>query len=192
METFSTLLAICAGNSPVPGEFPTQRPVTQSFDIFFDWRLNKRLNKQSSGWWFETLSPHYDVTLMGKKTVSDGCFKMGKRRFLVACFNIKILTYQYIKSQWENKMTATWHYLHNESSLSSNMALLCWNVPFTYQFCAKMHQSHRQILIKLSGPNNILHIPTAVLVCATFCCNHTDARKNRNKLILGLNLIVTA
>ena len=36
METFSALLAICAGNSPVPGEFPTQRPVTRSFDVFFD------------------------------------------------------------------------------------------------------------------------------------------------------------
>ena len=33
METFSALLAICAENSPVPGEFPTQRPVTRSFDI---------------------------------------------------------------------------------------------------------------------------------------------------------------
>ena len=57
METFSTLLAICAGNSPVPGEFPTQRPVTQSFDVYFDLRPNKRLSKQSLGWWFETLSP---------------------------------------------------------------------------------------------------------------------------------------
>ena len=47
METFSALLAICAGNSPVPGEFPAQRPVTRSFDIFFDVRLNKRLSKQS-------------------------------------------------------------------------------------------------------------------------------------------------
>ena len=56
METFSALLAICAGNSPVPGEFPAQRPVTRSFDAFFDLRLNKRLNKQSWGWWFETLS----------------------------------------------------------------------------------------------------------------------------------------
>ena len=56
METFSALLAICAGNSPVPGEFPTQRPVTRSFDVFFDLRLNKRLSKQSWGWWFETLS----------------------------------------------------------------------------------------------------------------------------------------
>ena len=56
METFSALLAICAGNSPVHGEFPTQRPVTRSFDVFFDLRLNKRLSKQSRGWWFETLS----------------------------------------------------------------------------------------------------------------------------------------
>ena len=47
METFSVLLALCAGNSPLTGEFPTQRPVTQSFDVFFDLRLNKQLNKQS-------------------------------------------------------------------------------------------------------------------------------------------------
>ena len=45
--TFQTLLAKCAGNSPVPGEFPAQRPVARSFDIFFDLRLNKRLSKQS-------------------------------------------------------------------------------------------------------------------------------------------------
>ena len=46
---------ICAGN---PGEFLAQRPVTRSFDVFwfFDLRLNKRLSKQSRGWWFETLS----------------------------------------------------------------------------------------------------------------------------------------
>ena len=49
METFSAELAICAGNSPVP----TQRPVTRSFDVFFDLRLNKRLSKQSWGWWYE-------------------------------------------------------------------------------------------------------------------------------------------
>ena len=40
METFSTLLDICAVNSPVPGEFPAQRPVTRSFDVFFDLRPN--------------------------------------------------------------------------------------------------------------------------------------------------------
>ena len=56
MEAFSALLAICAGNSPVPGEFPTQRPVTQSFEVFFDLHLNKQLSKQSWGWWLEMLS----------------------------------------------------------------------------------------------------------------------------------------
>ena len=56
METFSALLAICAGNSPVPGEFLAQRSVTRRFDVFCDLRQNKRLSKQSWGWWFETLS----------------------------------------------------------------------------------------------------------------------------------------
>ena len=50
------LLALCAGNSPVTGEFPSQRPVTWSFAVFFDLRLNKRLSKQWWGWWFETSS----------------------------------------------------------------------------------------------------------------------------------------
>ena len=54
METFSALLAIWARNSPVTGEFPAQRPVTRSFDVFFDLRLNERLSKQTWGWWFET------------------------------------------------------------------------------------------------------------------------------------------
>ena len=56
METFSALPAICAGNSPVTGEVPAQRPMTRSFDVFFDLRLNKQLSKQSWGWWFGTLS----------------------------------------------------------------------------------------------------------------------------------------
>ena len=53
MKIFSALLAICAGHSPVTGEFPAQRPVTRGFDIYFDLLLNKRLSKQSWGWWFE-------------------------------------------------------------------------------------------------------------------------------------------
>ena len=44
------------GNSPVTGELPSQRPVTRSFDVFFDLHLNKWLSKQSWRWWFETLS----------------------------------------------------------------------------------------------------------------------------------------
>ena len=56
MEPFSALLALCAGNSPVIDEFTAQRPVTRSFDVFFDLRLNKWLSKQSRGWRFETRS----------------------------------------------------------------------------------------------------------------------------------------
>ena len=44
------------GHLLVPSEFPAQRPVTRSFDVFFDLRLNKRLSKQSWGWWFDKLS----------------------------------------------------------------------------------------------------------------------------------------
>ena len=56
METFFALLAICAGNSPVNGEFPTQRPVTWSLGVFFYLSRNECLNKLSWGWWFETPS----------------------------------------------------------------------------------------------------------------------------------------
>ena len=56
METFPALLAIYARNSSVSGEFPAQRPVTRSFDVFFDLCLNKWLSKQWWGWWFETPS----------------------------------------------------------------------------------------------------------------------------------------
>ena len=54
MDTFSALLAICVGNSSVPGEFPAQRPASGVLMFFL--RPNKRLSKQSLGWWFETLS----------------------------------------------------------------------------------------------------------------------------------------
>ena len=42
MEIFPALLAYCEGNSPVTGEFPTQRPLTQDVDVFFDLRLNQQ------------------------------------------------------------------------------------------------------------------------------------------------------
>ena len=54
MTSFSALLALCTGNSPVTGEFSAQRPVTLSFDALFDQRLNKQLSKQPWSWWSET------------------------------------------------------------------------------------------------------------------------------------------
>ena len=56
METFSALMALCVGNSPVTGEFPSQRPVTRSVGVFFDLHLNKWLSKQSKRRWLETHS----------------------------------------------------------------------------------------------------------------------------------------
>ena len=60
METLSALMAICAGNSPVPGEFPAQRPVTRSFDVFW---INDWLNNRETGD-LRGHRAHYDVTVM--------------------------------------------------------------------------------------------------------------------------------
>ena len=52
--TFTALLALCAGISPVTDELSSQRPVTRSFDVFFYLCLYKRFSKQSRHRWFET------------------------------------------------------------------------------------------------------------------------------------------
>ena len=64
METFSALLAICAGNSPVTGEFPAQRPVTWSFMFSFicDW-INGWVNNREAGDLRRNCA-HYDVNVM--------------------------------------------------------------------------------------------------------------------------------
>ena len=64
METFSALLAICAGNSPATGEFPAQRPVTRSFDVFFDLRLKIGWVNNGEAGELRRHIVHYDVTVM--------------------------------------------------------------------------------------------------------------------------------
>ena len=106
METFSALLAICAENSPVPGEFPAQRPVTRSFDVFFDLHPNKRLSKQSWGWWSETPSsslwrhrngwsclwvPYMRVTLC--QSMNCGAIRHEIITWSIACIYIYALTH---------------------------------------------------------------------------------------------------
>ena len=63
MKIFSALLALCE----VTGGFTSHKPVTRSFDVFFD--LNKRLSKQSRHWWFESplrsLWRHYNGRWVG-------------------------------------------------------------------------------------------------------------------------------
>ena len=78
MGTFSTLLDLCEENSPVTGEFSTQRPVTQSFDVFFDLHLNKRLSNPSRRQWFETPSRslwrHCNVQMATNLTLSRNIY----------------------------------------------------------------------------------------------------------------------
>ena len=59
METFSALLAICARNSPVSGEFPAQGPVTRSFDVW----INGWVNNREAGD-LRCYRAHYDVIVM--------------------------------------------------------------------------------------------------------------------------------
>ena len=67
-----------------PGEFPTQRPVTRSFDVLFDLCLNKRLSKPSWGWWFETPSR----SLWRHRNVERSCSTSSCERELKEWYNL--------------------------------------------------------------------------------------------------------
>ena len=121
----SALLALCAGNSQVTGEFPVQRPVTRSFDVFVALRLNKRLSKQSCGWWFETPSPSswrhcngyywlFQIKYVNDKSHEHWCFSIwwrgpGRRS------NINVTSCQYRKPYfWDLKtvLSPQWDFLY--------------------------------------------------------------------------------
>ena len=69
METCSALLALSEGNPPVTDGFPSQRPVTLSFDAFFDMRLkpwtNGLANNRDAGD-FRRHRAHYDDIVIGE------------------------------------------------------------------------------------------------------------------------------
>ena len=62
MKTFSALLALCAGNSPVTDEFPSQRVNNAGFDNCFDVSLNKPLHKKLRAGELRRHDGHCDVT----------------------------------------------------------------------------------------------------------------------------------
>ena len=99
------------GNWPVTGEFPSQRPVTRSFDLFFDLRLNKRLSKQSWGWWFETPSCSFwrhcnerNKTSLG---ISKKCFFRFRHEFNFDNFDHRVL-FRARSTCHFKKLYATW------------------------------------------------------------------------------------
>ena len=152
MDTFSALLAICAGNSPVPGEFSAQRPVTRSFDVFFDLRLNKRLSKQWWGWWFETLSrPLWRHCHERIQVFSENTTKLNKPLSIfhgIYYTLISDLRHCYRKStkEWNSSLCSKQNiwYAYNASREVTN-----WNLAWRhfYSFCLEMtkHSITRQI-----------------------------------------------
>ena len=149
MKTFSALLALCAGNSPATGEFPSQRPVTRSFDVFFDLRLNKRLSKQSWGWWFETPSRllwrHCNVkNYMHGLCLVMLCCGWGTDRFYPHPSGLHIVAINAIipkgifANLWRNKMNISVNIWYNPSIFPLNEC-----DPHIYRAVANHHRASR-------------------------------------------------
>ena len=159
METFSSLLALCAGNSSVTGEFPVQRPVTHSFDVFFDQRPNKLLSKQSWGWWFETPSRplwrHCNVC-----NSAEGCH----RTYCGITNRCFIFTY----SMYESSLRFSLSALHCCSKVIGE-----WYVPNDIMHCqtkvGKDYQSYST---------------TYILVISVKCGLHDRPNENRYKVYI--------
>ena len=88
METFSTLLALCVGNSTVTSEIPSQRPVMRSFDFFLWSAPEQRLSIQSRRWWFEMPS----CSLWRHCNDDEGCTLHKLAISILNCFHI--ITYR--------------------------------------------------------------------------------------------------
>ena len=87
METFSALLAICAGNSPVSGEFPAQRPVTRSFDVSVICAyLNGWVNTSEAGD-LRRYRAHYDVIVIICLPCESFLHMCGLRNFILGQYH---------------------------------------------------------------------------------------------------------
>ena len=108
----------CEGNPPVTGEFPLQRTVARSFEVFFDLRLNKRLSKQSRRRWFETSSRslwrHCNEWLLGDMRHST--WRRPKREGNVhGCRVLLVPCYKQWRDEW-----ITWNVFRDCSNF-------CWD-----------------------------------------------------------------
>ena len=114
----SALPAICADNSPVTGEFPAHWPVTWSFDVFFDLRLNKRLSKQSWGRWLRRHRAHYDVIIM---------------HWMRKGFGDEVATSHWLNKWWPSSVTHIFGTSVHELRHGDLMMHICINVLVKYQ-----------------------------------------------------------
>ena len=70
---------------PLTGGYPSQRPVTRSFDVVYDERLNKRLSKPSKCRWFETPENQW-LYIHQLTTVNYQC--LGKKKLITETITI--------------------------------------------------------------------------------------------------------
>ena len=134
METFSALLALYVGNSPVPGEFPAQRPVMRSFDVFFDLRPNKRLSKNNrEAGDLRRYRAHYDITVMlwMEWIPSQWASYAEPRRFFIVRLRrllIRHSIYRYIETPWHSCDVSVICVLsHNQAAHKITKLLKYWN-----------------------------------------------------------------
>ena len=111
METFSALLAICAGNSP---EFPTQRPVTRSFGVSLIcvW-IKGWVNNREAGDLGHHRG-HYDVIVMYSKNQQKNVELLQWNNQEQICIHFWLLKYMYITatligvSGWQYALDNHW------------------------------------------------------------------------------------
>ena len=135
----------------------TQRPVTRSFEVVFDLRLNKRLSKQSRPRWFEIHRAHYDVTAMWWYFC-----KYSAMRISTSSYNRLILG-----DVWFISIRITSHM--SELNLLNDANLLRSAAPVSYVYFVftgwrdqkwptRPHEIWRRGLLRVSAHNSTVHI----------------------------------
>ena len=114
-----------------PGELPTQRPVTLSFDVFFDQRLNQRLSKQPWGWWFET--PSWSLWRQSNETKVN---KLNDNGVWVSSLSFKIF--------WEFRILSV--QIQVECSKHLSFRDLKFPMPYLEYFVCIVHRQERSFL----------------------------------------------
>ena len=141
METFSALLALSAENSPVTGEFPSQKPVTRSFGVFFIrvWINGWVNNRDASD--LRRYRGHYDVTVMCFQPFPWVLFS-ALRRFLhtgISWSNCDDILWRVIWNYVVHQLSAvndeafvpivkSWPFNHSLLCIKSNLPCVCQNI----------------------------------------------------------------
>ena len=168
-----------------PGEFPTQRPVTRSFDVFFDLRLNKRLSKQPWGWWFET--PSWSLWRQCNVINTDKIWNLFQCKECLADNGDPIVK---IRRSWDmqdnfilDESGIIRFYSQEEGKLGFPTALIQYLLMFRHDFFLGMiffHYIYSDIILSAMASQ----ITGISIVCSTVC-SCADQRKHQSSAALA-------